>query len=74
MTRRRNDRTRVRWLPIYTERIITGLVWRLPRLVAYWAAVRVITEASASERWRETSLDDIPASAALTEWLKRRRP
>lgn len=51
----------------YRERVLLWIAWRLPRAVAYWAAVRVMVE----------GYDENPAERpivdALNDWTDTRR-
>lgn len=49
------------------ERIWRAIAWRLPRGLAYWAAVRVNTEATTT-RFTDKRPEEVSIIDALTVW------
>ncbi len=49
------------------ERLVLALVWRLPRWLAYWSAIRVMTHATTG-RYGSTEAPALLAMDALKRW------
>ena len=62
------------WLRIPTrtrvERFWIWLAWKLPRPLAYWAAVRVGSEATTKVDYGNRPTPEIQVTEALSAWLK----
>ena len=50
------------------EKLMIWLAWKLPRSLAKWAAVRVMTTASAADRFVDKSPEELTCSEVLKEW------
>ena len=49
------------------EKLLTAIVWRLPRRLVYWSAIRVIAHAT-SGQYSHTVVPELPAMEALKRW------
>lgn len=49
------------------EKFMLWFVWRLPRQLVYWSAIRVIAHAT-SDEYGDTVVPELPAMEALTRW------
>ena len=49
------------------EAVFTEIAWALPRNVAYWAAIRVLAEATTGP-WSNTVVPELRATEALERW------
>jgi hypothetical protein len=50
-----------------SERVVRAIVWRLPKVVVYWAAIRVISHAT-SGQWSSQIVPELHAVDALERW------
>ena len=50
-----------------TERVVHAIVWRLPRQVVYWAAIRVIAHATQGP-YSSQNVPELRAMDALQRW------
>jgi len=50
-----------------SEKLVMWMAWRLPRKVAYWAAIRVMANATQG-RWSHQLVPDLLAMDALARW------
>lgn len=51
------------------QRIAVWLAWKLPRSVAYWAAIRVATYATQGfPQWRHSRVDRLSVMTMLKRW------
>lgn len=50
------------------ENFYIWLAWKLPKRLAYWAAVRVSTFASGTDEFAKTEPGKIPVTKALEAW------
>jgi len=57
-------------MPEIKEKWWTWIVWRLPRNLVYWCAIRLIAHASKGE-WSAEHVPDITAMDALKRWDSR---
>jgi hypothetical protein len=53
----------------YRERFVLALVWRLPRWLVYWCAIRLIAHATTG-RYGGQVVPDLRAMDALERWEK----
>ena len=51
------------------ERLVTTIVWRLPRWVVYWATIRLFAHATTG-RYSSTVVTDLKVGEALKRWAK----
>ena len=49
------------------ERMLRKIAWVLPRRLAYWCAIRVVTAASVND-YHNVAMGDIRATDALACW------
>jgi hypothetical protein len=57
------------WYEKPKERLLLKLVWKLPRVVCQWAAIRVMAHASTGQ-WSNQAVPDLTAMQALERWGK----
>jgi hypothetical protein len=65
---------RYRWywlLRVKRERLMLRFVWKLPRWLVYWCAIRLIANATTGE-YGPTNVSELPVMEALGRWEKRR--
>jgi hypothetical protein len=55
------------WWRRTRERLITGLVWRLPRVIIYWATIRLAAHATTGQ-FSATNPNDLSVMEALKRW------
>jgi hypothetical protein len=56
-----------RWLAVRRERLVLALVWRLPRWLVYWSAIRLMAHATTG-RYSSQVVPDLTAMDALKRW------
>lgn len=56
---------------VLREKIITAIVWRLPRDVVYWCAIRVAADATQGE-YSNQVVPDLLMTDALKRWEKKK--
>jgi hypothetical protein len=54
----------------YRHRFVLALVWRLPRWLVYWCAIRLVAHATTG-RYSDQVVPDLRAMDALERWEKR---
>lgn len=59
---------RYEWNKFWKRRLL-NLVWKLPRSVVYWSAIRVMANATTGE-YRNQIVPDLTAMDALERWEK----
>lgn len=55
------------WCKEYKEKLITFIVWRLPKSIVYWSAIRVGANATQGDYGNE-SPTDLNFVTALKRW------
>ncbi len=51
----------------WRDKAIQFIVWKLPKRLVYWCAIRVVADATIG-KYRETDAARIPAMEALKRW------
>ncbi len=51
------------------DTIFRWLAWKLPTALVTWASVRLIAFATASEKYKNTTVTDLRAMDALKVWM-----
>ena len=64
---------RGKWTPLYKFTLVEeafpiNLAFKLPKRVAYWAAVRVAAYATTTEEYRSVTPDDVTIPMMLEAW------
>jgi hypothetical protein len=49
------------------EKLLVWFVWKLPRRIAYWSAIRVISHATVG-KYSQQDMADLTATDALQRW------
>lgn len=58
------------WWRVKREKIITGIVWALPREIVYWAAIRLMSHATMGI-YGQCHPDSVTIMEALERWENR---